>query len=303
LDDWENMIVLGDNLPVLRSLLCLKQQGALLNSDRTPGVRLAYIDPPFSTSNEYRVGLLRTATISSSLGDETAYSDALVGTEYLEFLRQRLVFLRELLADNGSIYVHIDCKMGHYVKILMDEVFGADHFVNDITRIKCNPKNFARRGYGNIKDMVLFYARGDSYVWNDSTEAMDAADMARLFPKVDPEGRRYATTPLHAPGETQNGPTGAVWKGLRPPPGRHWRYTPEELTRLDEAGLIEWSRSGNPRKKIYADEASQRGKKRQDVWRFKDPAYPRYPTEKNQKVLQAIVEASSNPGDIALDWN
>jgi adenine-specific DNA-methyltransferase len=119
---------------------------------------------------------------------------------------------------------------------------------------------------------------------------------------VDGEGRRYTTVPLHAPGETRNGPTGRPWRGMMPPPGRHWRYPPEELEELDRRGLIEWSASGNPRLKIYADEYVRRGMKMQDVWlNYKDPAYPEYPTEKNMDMVVKIVEASSRPGDVILD--
>ncbi|MGB9588935.1 MAG: DNA methyltransferase, partial [Armatimonadota bacterium] len=211
------------------------------------------------------------------------------------------ILLRELLANDGSIYVHIDWKMGHYVKILMDEVFGKERFINNITRVKCNPKNFPRQAYGNITDMVLFYSKTDRYVWNNPRQQTTEEDLRRLFPKIDKDGRRYTTTPLHAPGETKNGPTGLPWKGIKPPRGRHWRYPPEELTRLDEQGLIEWSSTGNPRKKIYADNAIEDGKKRQDIWYFKDPPYPSYPTEKNLEMLRMIVQASSNPDDIVLD--
>jgi adenine-specific DNA-methyltransferase len=91
------------------------------------------------------------------------------------------------------------------------------------------------------------------------------------------------------------------WRGIKPPKGRHWRYPPEELEKLDKEGLIEWSSSGNPRKIIYADEVFQKGKKRQDVWNFKDPPYPSYPTEKNLEMLKVIVQSSSNPDDIVLD--
>lgn len=293
LDGWDNMLIFGDSLPTLKTLL---------REPRVAGqVRLVYIDPPFGTNQEFRSGISRTATVSSSVEDESAYQDTLVGGEYLEFLRRRLILLREVLAEGGSIYVHIDCKMGHYVKILMDQVFGPERFVNDITRVKCNPKNFARKGYGNIKDIIFFYSKTDHYVWNDPRERMTKADIRRLFAKVDQDGRRYTTTPLHAPGETKNGPTGRPWKGLQPPRGRHWRYPPDELTRLDEQGLIEWSSTGNPRKKIYAEEVMKRGKKRQDIWEFKDPAYPSYPTEKNLDMLKLIIEASSNPGDLVLD--
>ena len=86
-----------------------------------------------------------------------------------------------------------------------------------------------------------------------------------------------------------------------PPKGSHWQYLPEVLDKFDEQGLIEWSPKGNPRRKYYADEAIKKKKKRQDIWEFKDPYYPLYPTQKNLEMLKVIVEASSNPGDIVLD--
>lgn len=291
--EWENRLIFGENLAVLKTLL---------KDNTVKGkVKLVYIDPPYSTKQKFTKGKTRVSTISKSLQDPEAYADLLIGAEYLEFIRQRLIILRELLADDGSIYVHIDSKMGHYVKVLMDEIFGQENFINDIARIKCNPKNFSRKGYGNIKDMILFYAKTEDYVWNEPREEFTEEDIKRLFPKIDKEGRRYTTTPLHAPGETKNGPTGQKWRDMLPPKGRHWRYPPEELERLDEMGLIEWSRTGNPRKIIYADEIIQKGKKVQDIWEFKDPQYPVYPTEKNIALLERIISASSNPGDIVLD--
>jgi adenine-specific DNA-methyltransferase len=183
----------------------------------------------------------------------------------------------------------------------MDEIFGEENCINEITRIKCNPKNFARPAYGNIKDIILFYRKSGKYIWNEPTVEMDEEDIERLYPKTDPDGNRYTTTPLHAPGETRDGPTGKPWRNLTPPSGRHWRYPPEELERLDREGLIEWSRTGNPRKIIYAHEARARGKKLQDIWDFRDPQYPTYPTEKNMRMLEVMVSASSNEGDIVLD--
>jgi adenine-specific DNA-methyltransferase len=292
-DEWYNLLIFGDNLPAMK---------ALLNRPDIKGqVRLVYIDPPFSTNQVFRSGASRTSTISSSREDQSAYQDLLVGAEYIEFLRKRLILLKELLADDGSIYVHIDWKMGHYVKVLMDEIFGQEHFINDIARIKCNPKNFERKGYGNIKDMILFYSKTDNFVWNGSYMGYTRQQLERLFPKVDKDGRRYTTNPLHAPGETENGPTGQPWRGMLPPKGRHWRYPPEVLEQLDRQGLIEWSKTGNPRKKIYADEYVKKKMYRQDIWEFKDPPYPSYPTEKNLEMLKVIVEASSNRGDIVLD--
>ncbi len=143
-----NKLIFGDNLPVLKTLL-----------DEYAGkIDLIYIDPPFATNGSFKISDSRANTISSSNNDEIAYSDTLVGPDFLEFLRERLFFLKELLSKNGSIYLHIDYKIGHYVKLIMDEVFGRENFRNDITRIKCNPKNFDRKAYGNIKDLILFYS-------------------------------------------------------------------------------------------------------------------------------------------------
>ncbi len=292
-DKWMNMLIDGDNLSTLKNLLT--------DSNIAGKVKLIYIDPPFSTNQKFRSGNSRTSTISSSDDDEVAYHDTLDGAEYLEFLRQRLILLRELLSDDGSIYIHIDTKIGHYVKVVMDEIFGRENFINDITRIKCNPKNFYRKGYGNIKDMILFYAKTSRYIWNEPRELFSDEDIQGLFPKVDKDGRRYTTTPIHAPGETSNGSTGKMWKGMMPPKGRHWRVPPDELTKLDKNGLIEWSSTGNPRKKIYLDDVMAKGKKRQDIWEFKDSPYPSYPTEKNLDMLKVIIKASSNPDDLVID--
>ena len=284
-----NKLIQGDNLPILR---------ALLESCRGK-VALVYIDPPFATNGKFRIGRNRVSTISSRRHDRLAYSDTRLGAEYLEFLRERLIFLRELLSDEGSIYLHIDCKMGHYVKILMDEVFGAHSFRSDISRIKCNPKNFRRRAYGNIKDLILFYSKGERPIWNDPRQDYAAEDARRLFRKIDERGRRYTTIPLHAPGETRHGSTGQAWRGLKPPDGRHWRSDPKTLEAWDAQGLIEWSANGVPRKKKFLDES--KGKKVQDIWEFKDPQHPLYPTQKNLDLLKRIVAASSSRGDLVLD--
>lgn len=285
----KNRLIHGDNLSVLKTLL-----------DTHAGkIDLIYIDPPFATNGHFKISEDRANTISSSNGDAIAYSDILVGADFLEFLRERLIFLRELLSGRGSIYLHIDYKVGHYVKLIMDEVFGRDMFRNDITRIKCNPKNFDRKAYGNVKDLILFYSKTATPTWNDPRLPFTAEDEERLFKKTDKSGRRYTTIPLHAPGETSNGNTSKEWKGMKPPKGRHWRTDPAILEEWDKQGLIEWSANGVPRKKIFLDE--REGKKMQDIWEFKDPQYPQYPTEKSLDLLKFIVGASSNEGDLVLD--
>lgn len=292
-ENEENKLVFGDNFDGLNIMLHeYKLKGK---------IDLIYIDPPFSTNNVFKIGS-RKNTISSSNNDEIAYEDTLQDEKFLEFIRERLILLHELLSNTGSIYLHIDYKIGHYIKILMDEVFGMENFRGDISRVKCNPKNFRRKGYGNIKDMILFYSKTENYTWNYPTIPFSEKDIERLYRKVDKDGRRYTTVPIHAPGETNNGETGKEWRGMLPPEGRHWRCSPKELDELDKNGLIEWSKTGNPRKKNYADEMKNKGKPMQDVWEdFKDPSKPKYPTEKNIEMIKKIIKTSSNPGDLVLD--
>ena len=286
-----NKLLFGDNIYILNKLC----------KDETirGKVDLIYIDPPFATNNTFTIDEGRASTISNSKGGVVAYKDTLTGIEFIEFLRERLILLKELLSPVGSIYLHIDYKIGHYVKVMMDEVFGINNFRNDITRIKCNPKNFKRKGYGNVKDLILFYSKSDKMIWNEPKISYSEDDIKRLFPKKDKNGRNYTTVPIHAPGETKSGDSGKPFKGMLPPKGRHWRTSVKELDELDNKGLIEWSSTGNPRMIIYSDE--KEGKRVQDIWEFKDPQYPLYPTQKNSDMLDLIIKTSSNEKSIVLD--
>lgn len=287
----KNLLIKSENIQALHFLLEAKALGGKVD--------LVYIDPPFATGGHFRMSEGRASTISSEKSGQVAYSDNLTGKPFVEYLRARMLLLKKLLSDRGSIYVHIDYKIGHYVKVMMDEVFGTDNFRNDIARIKCNPKNFARIGYGNVKDLILFYTKTSRPIWNEPKEDYSPEDLEKLFPKKDAAGRRYTTVPIHAPGETTNGRSNQPFKGMMPPKGRHWRTDVETLEQWDAEGLIEWSATGNPRKIIFADE--REGKRVQDVWEFKDPQYPSYPTEKNPRMLDLIVRTSSDPGSMVLD--
>ena len=261
-------------------------------------VDLVYIDPPFATNNEFLVDTDRANSVSAS--GRLAYSDTTRGSEYLDVLRLRLLAIRKIMSPTGSIYVHIDINMEHHIRLLMDEVFGPQNFRNSIARIKCNPKNFERYSYGNMRDTILFYSVSPRQItWNPQRTPLSEDDLKTLYPRIDAQGRRYTTTPLHAPGVTLNGATGQSWRGRMPPRGRHWRYPPEKLDSLDAEGLVHWSATGNPRKINYADEAE--GKMPQDVWEYKDPQRPTYPTQKNTAMLERLILTSSDPGDTVLD--
>lgn len=289
LDENKSTLIKGDNYIVLSKIL--KQYKSKID--------LIYIDPPYNTNRIFTVSEGRVSTISNASNGQVAYSDKFKKEDYIEFLRERLILLRELLSEEGSIYLHIDTKMGHYVKIIMDEIFGEENFNNDISRIKSNPKNFGRKAYGNYKDMILFYSKNyKKTIFNNIKIPLTEEEIEKRFEKVDKLGR-YTTVPIHAPGETENGITGKEWNGIMPPVGRHWRYHPDKLTQLNEAGLIEWSSTGNPRLKNYAD--GHKGKKMQDIWEYKDPINPSYPTEKNIEMLKMIIQQSSNNNSVVLD--
>jgi hypothetical protein len=155
-----------------------------------------------------------------------------------------------------------------------------------------------------VSDFILFYTKTDAYVWHRPVEAWTVERAAKEYPYIDKQGRRYKKVPLHAPG-VRNGQTGQPWRGMQPPPGKHWQYPPAQLDRLDAQGDIYWSPTGNPRRKIYLDMSA--GVPVQDIWlSFRDAHNQNslitgYPTEKNTDLLHQIIAASSDPGDLVLD--
>lgn len=281
----EDRLYLGDNLPIL---LHLVDDPTLRGC-----IRCVYIDPPYATASSF---------VDRDVNH--AYDDTVEGAAYLEFLRRRLIVLRELIAVDGTIFVHLDQTMVFEVKLIMDEVFGRENFRNFITRKKCNTKNYTRRKFGNVSDHILFYSKADDFVWHRPHEAWREQRVQEEYPYVDATGRRYKRVPVHAPG-TRNGATGTPWRGKLPPPGKHWQYPPEKLDELDHAGEIYWSPNGNPRRKVFYDRS--RGIPVQDIWLdFKDAHNQNieitgYPTEKNCNLLERIVRATTNPGDWVLD--
>ena len=256
-------------------------------------MRLVYIDPPFATASAFE-----------SRKQNHAYDDYTVGPAFVEALRERLILIHQLLADDGSLYLHLDERMIFNFRVILDEIFGERNYRNCITRKKCNPKNYTRKTYGNVADYILFYTKSDDYVWNRAIEPWDDARAAKEYQCVDDQGRRYKKVPVHAPG-VRNGETGKAWRGKLPPPGKHWQYVPKTLDEMDARGEIYWSPTGNPRRKIYLDNSS--GVPLQDIWMDMKDAHNQnihitgYPTEKPPALLARIIEASSNPGDLVLD--
>ncbi len=300
--DWRNRLIWGDKKYVLPSLL----------PEFAGKVNLIYIDPPFDTGADFSYA----ATIPDdpdtegdqsanfvkqpSMIEQKAYRDTwghgLDG--YLQWFYETVLHLYELLAENGSIYVHLDWHVGHYAKAILDEIFGVGNFRSEIVREKSNPKNYTRLGYGNIHDIILFYSKSDQLKWVKPYITRDEAKIALDFPQVDNNGKLYKTAPLHAPG-IRYGESGRPWRDLMPPQGNHWRYVHSTLEQLEAEGRIEWSSTGNPREKIYADESG--GLFLQDIWLGVKDSKGEYPSMKNPDILKRIINASCEQDDIVLD--
>lgn len=254
--------------------------------------QLVYIDPPYATGRGF-----------ASRSHEHAYSDSLTDALYVEYMRRRIILMREILDESGSIYVHIGHQMLGEMKMILDEVFGPENFLNLITRRKCSSKNFTKNQYSNLNDYILYYSKGKNYIWNRPSKTPSPEWVAREYPKTDERGQ-FKLVPIHAPG-IRHGATGTAWRGMLPPPGKHWQFVPGKLDELDSKGEIHWSKNGNPRRKVYLTPDKDVGYT--DYWdEFKDAHHQAalvsgYPTEKNFAMMQLIVSASSNPGDLVLD--
>ena len=182
--DWHNMLIFGDNLQVMKSLLELKKNGKLCNADGTPGFRLVYIDPPFATMQDFE-----------GTQDQKAYQDKITGAAFLEFLRQRLVLLRELLSQDGSIYIHLDNRRAHYVKIILDEVFGEHNFRNAIVWKRSDAHSDVTQGashLGRVYDTIFFYVRSDQTKSNPVYTPLPQSTIEKWYRHVEEgTGRRY----------------------------------------------------------------------------------------------------------------
>lgn len=261
---WRNRLIHGDNLAVLKSLLQEKQAGALQNADGTPGIRLIYIDPPFSTRQDFHAS-----------ESQQAYQDRLEGAEFLEFLRKRLALLRELLAENGSIYVHLNWQMSHAVKLLLDEIFGREQFQNDIAWCYREAIN-SRKRWNRKHDSLLFYSRSETFLFNyDAVRGEYAEGNIRKYRHRDEKGVYRI-----------------MGRGITGSPLRSKRDLPVEYETL-YPGLTyrHYLGAGTlPVDYWLIDIENQASKARTG-----------YPTQKPEALLERIVRASSNPGDLALD--
>jgi adenine-specific DNA-methyltransferase len=298
---WRNKLIWGENLLVMGSLL-----------EKFAGkIDLIYIDPPFATGADFSfTAQLGDEAIElakeQSLIEEKAYRDTWAsGTgSFLSMLHDRFYLIHELLAQNGSLYVHIDENMLHYAKVVLDAVFG-DTFRNDIV-VRSTFAHADANQFGSVHQNVLFYTKNNAaYKFEPIYVPYEEDYVQKYYRYKDPDGRRWLSCSL-----TGAGASGGqfAWRKVLPPPGRHWAFTADKLNELDRAGRIYWTANGIPRLKQYLDE--MKGMPASDVWWDKD-CQPLltwtaeslgYPTQKPESLLSRIIQASSSPGDLVADF-
>jgi len=302
--DWHNKLIFGDNLQAMKTLLNMKEDGKLCNTDGSKGVRLIYIDPPFATKQDF----------SRSVDSIAAYTDKLVGAQFIEFLRKRFVLMRELLSEDGFLIVHIDYRYGHYVKIVLDEIFGGN-FRNDIK---------IPRGTKNVQSQ---FKEISSLTTGDDSLLLYAKNSHAKFKPLKVELKK-----------TAGGKWDTFWRGTDRPT---MRYT--IFGQKPDTGQWRWKKSrafeSKENYEIYLDKFSAketldeyyiRNFERGDdldfvrqsddnvVQYFVPPRDTRiantvwtdvrtlgkvtsYPTEKHEALLFRIISWLTNPGDLVMD--
>lgn len=292
--EWADKLIFGDNLQVLRTLLDLKERGELRNADGSRGVRLCYIDPPFATKREFR-----------GRRGALAYRDKVEGAKFVEYLRRRLVLIHELLTDDGALYLHLDTNKVHYMKVVLDEIFGANNLVAEIVWKRSSGHGDAQR-WSPVHETILAYAKTrDRFVWNAPREPQDQDYESRKYVHDDGDGRgRYRLDNLTSPNPRPN--LTYVWRGYQPPE-KGWRYSRATMDELDADGRIDKpkDKSKRPQLKRYIEE--NEGRIVDDLWTDIAPVNSQatdrvgYPTQKPMALLERIIAASSNEGDLVLD--
>jgi DNA modification methylase len=322
-----NLLYYGDNLDVLRRHV------------KDDSIDLVYLDPPFSSDANYNVlfaehGEKAAAQIEAftdtwewNTEAAAAYQDVvehggdvakamiafrtLLGTSdmlaYLSMMAPRLVELRRVLRTTGTLYLHCDPNASHYLKLLLDAVFGPEEFLSEVIWKRTGTHSSANR-WGPVHDVLLMYAKKrGSQVWNRPYVPLAEEHRRRHYSQKGADGRAYTHGELTAPG-VRHGQSGAVWRGHDVSAiGRHWITTVERLDEYDEAGRIYFPKDESGWPRLIRYEEDSKGRALGDVWEDISPINMQarerlgYPTQKPIRLLERVIEASSNPGDVVLD--
>lgn len=303
-NEKHNLMMHGE---CLSTCAYLKEQGI--------EVDLVYIDPPFASGADYakKIYIRRNPLVQKAMKEaeqnldneemkefeEKMYGDIWDKERYLNWMFENLMAIKSVMSENASIYVHLDYHIGHYVKILMDEIFGEENFRNEIVW-KRSTTHADAGFYGNNFDTIFFYTKGQGYIFNTVFQDYDESYLAR-FTHVDPDGRKWDSGNLTAKG-LQGGGYEYEYKGVR----SLWRCPKETMERLDKEGRLHFTSKGGIRSKVYLDELS--GMPSQALWTdlnaVNSQAEERvdYATQKPEALLERIIKASSNEGMLVADF-
>lgn len=306
---WVNRLIYGDNLLAMAALLAGDEASGL--ESLRGRVDLIYIDPPFDSKADYRTKIVLPGVEleqKPTVIEQFAYSDTWAdGTaSYLAMIVPRLILMRELLAETGSIYVHLDWHVGHYVKVVMDEVFGKDTLVNEIVWKRSDAKGDFSQGsqhYSRLHDVILFYGKSLIRNWYPSFLPLSDEYVTNFYKHVDSDGRRYKLENMLGPGgEAKGNPVYEVM-GVR----RAWRYSRERMQSLIEAGLVVQTRPGTvPMQKKFLDDSKgvQVGSWWDDISMIRGWSGEKtdYATQKPEKLLDRIIRASCPENGLVADF-
>lgn len=282
--------------------------------DKGVKVDLVYIDPPFASGADYakKVYVRNNPKVAATIAqaekeldidelrafDEKMYGDIWDKERYLNWMYENLMAIKSVMSDNASIYVHLDYHIGHYVKILMDEIFGEDNFVNEIIWQRVYSHNDANR-YGQIHDTIFYYCmNNEDYTWHTQYVPYDEKYL-KMYSMDDGDGRKYKVENTMGPGG--RGST-YEWNGIT----RTWRYSQKTMEELEKKGLLYHTSSGFPKKKVYLDEMP--GKPLQSIWTDINVIAGQakelvdYATQKPEALLERIIKASSDEGMVVADF-
>ncbi|MBH0183529.1 MAG: site-specific DNA-methyltransferase [Nitrospira sp.] len=308
---WTNKLIWGDNKLILSSL----KAGALRRQiEDAGGLKLIYIDPPFDVGADFSMDIEiggETFHKEPNLLEQIAYRDTWGrgADSFIAMIYERLILMRDLMHNEGSIYVHCDWRVNAYMKSALDEVFDKENQTGEVIWQRTNARGTDSR-WPRIHDTIYHYSRSPVAFFKSLTVKADSTKLPHtLITGVD--GQKYQTFELTAPGVTQAGESGKTWHGFDPAKlGRHWGNLPSVMDEWDRAGLIHWPKDGGwPRRRadspfVAADRVTTVGDVWTDIDRINQASKERlgYETQKPEALLERIVKASSNEGDLVADF-
>lgn len=304
---WTNKLIWGDNKLILSSL----KSGALRQQiEEAGGLKLIYIDPPFDVGADFSMDVEigdETFHKEPNLLEQIAYRDTWGrgADSFISMIYERLILMRDLLSEEGSIYVHCDYRVNSYLRLILDEIFGKERFKNEITWQKIRSSKAQSSKFGNVQDSILFYAKESRSCFNTLRMPHDEAYIQSHYRNVDElTGRKYRLDNFTQMGAGQSKKFGDL--ELKPPPGKHWIWSQERIDEGMKLNLIVFSKDGMPSVKRFLDEVE--GNVVEDIWTDIQPINSMsservdYPTQKPEELLERILNASSNPGDLVADF-